>query len=342
MKAEPEKLYVEMAAIYVEREGIALRAELAKMALSADAEKAQSAPPPRLGGGLDKKLRKGLFLLKYRVHIPRIVGGGLAAAACLAMAVLLPQIFSQPQVGGEALQLAADSAPAEAAPFAAQSRMGGELAESFDFEGDAGAAPIAIMEENLFGLDGENDSFSPSLGGGGDSVEYPLPHDEVSPIWEPESFAAGPDNAGEQPLAGGALPDLRDGRALPGEAAAIDPHRAEPVGEIRPINFALPDGFYQVEGFHQNGSYVFRFAHQDFEHTYINLHIRPIAAGYSVDWPRDDAFSATLGGVTVDYWIDQRGYGLLFYFVANDVFYQIDSGFDSDTTLVFAQAVIQG
>ena len=332
MKAEAEKLYAQMAAIYVEREGAALHAELARMEgapLPADTEKSQSAPPPQLGGGLDKKLRKGLFLLKYRVHIPRIVGGGLAAAACLALAVLLPQVFSPPQMGSEALQLAADSAPVEAAPFAAQYRMGEELAESFDLEGHAGAAPMAIMEEDFFGWDEtESGVFDPQLGGGGNWAEG-----------DASGFAPFMGEIDDNQMTGEALPDPVDGRAFGGEFPAIDPNWAESAGEIRPIHFTPPDGFYQVKGFYEDGFYVYRFAHERALHSYVNLIIRspddtiPV---WAFEGPVD------LGGQDVYYWIDPRGYGVSVTFEKNSLYYRVESGFGLETTLAFAETVIRG
>ena len=122
MSAGREELLCRLARDYAEREGARLRAELAAEAPS---------PTP----GLDKKVRGGLFKLKYAVYFR----GAWAIAACLALVLLLPHVLRglEPGVFAPAPQMAAPAPAAGALPEA-------EAA----FDGDFAAARI----EGEFGM----------------------------------------------------------------------------------------------------------------------------------------------------------------------------------------------
>ena len=126
-----EELFCRLARAYAEKEGAKLRQELS-------AENAASPTP-----GLDKKLRRGLFRLQYKVHL-RVVG---TVAACLALALLLPPILQQPEPGAFAPQPqmaapvpAAGALPEEAEIFGDFARIDGELDAHIAPAGDAGVA----------------------------------------------------------------------------------------------------------------------------------------------------------------------------------------------------------
>jgi len=115
-----ENLLHQLMSDYAEREGAQLRKEL----------NTGSANVPT--SGLDKKIRRGLFKLKYRVHVRAAV----AVAACLALALLLPPILQQQTRPDALVPPIAAPAPAAAEGALPVEAFGSELAR---IEGDAEA-----------------------------------------------------------------------------------------------------------------------------------------------------------------------------------------------------------
>ena len=117
-----EELLCRLARDYAENEGARLHEEL----------NAIKAPPP--SPGLDKRVRRGIFRLKYKVHM-RVAG---TLAACLALALVLPLMLQQQAMPGALApqpQMAAPAAPAPAAEEFSE-----EMVVAFD--GDFAAARI--------------------------------------------------------------------------------------------------------------------------------------------------------------------------------------------------------
>jgi len=215
-----EELLYQLARGYAEREGAQLRKEL----------KVENAPTP----GLDKKLRRGLFRLKYKIHV-RVAG---MAAACLALALLLPLILQQtgPGVLAPTPQIAA---PAPAA---------GEFAETEEFGALAAARGgaladdyigIAPTNEPLVGFDAQiGDQLPPEL-----TLPPPVGYGEyVTP------FA----------VTGGLDGEL--GGEGVGWAEGYSGLFLEPAP---PLNFELPEGFYLDFSM---------YGHEEFLPSYTLLH----------------------------------------------------------------------
>ena len=290
-----DEMLCRLARAYAEQEGAALRRELSP----------EGAQPPT--PGLDKKVRAGLFRLKYRVRF-RVVGTAVGTlAACLALVLLLPPVLRQPGPGSIAPQpqMAAPAAPAagalpEAEVFGGLARAEGEL--------DMNIAPSAELH---WGFDVHTDRTEPVvLPDLPENAELTVPH---------------------------ALP----GCAVPFAAAdgRIEFEYDYPMGLelFTPPAFLLPEGFYRIDGFFEVGFYVYRFAHQDYQHQYARLLILPAYPHYDlsrqVEW-----LLMELGGQTVHYW--PYGYEIVIFFERNSLYHEISSGFDWETTLLLAEAVI--
>ncbi|MCL2857499.1 MAG: hypothetical protein FWE19_07290 [Oscillospiraceae bacterium] len=196
MSANREELLSRLVRDYAEMEGALLRQELA----------AESAPTP----GLDKKVRKGLFKLKYKVCF-RVAG---TVAACLALALLLPPILQQPGPGTivPAPQMSAPAAPAPA----------------------SGAMPEVEAEFFAGGLariDGSFDEYVVFSDEPSAAIEW---HTEQLP---PEPVLPFPQGGYIAPFAAGGLVDEA------GIDIEIPPWVIRPLDPAM-LSFELPEGFY--------------------------------------------------------------------------------------------------
>ena len=141
MSAEREKLLRKMALLYAENEGDALREE-ARGAESGTLSTAR----------LDKKLRGAIFRLKYRVHIRAAAG---IVAACLALAVILPQVM-HPMTGGGGVATAPPSPAPAAMPYANGAAYADEdFAAVSEFLPDAGGQWGEFEDGLLGGFEGD-------------------------------------------------------------------------------------------------------------------------------------------------------------------------------------------
>ncbi|MCL2578520.1 MAG: hypothetical protein FWE32_00640 [Oscillospiraceae bacterium] len=347
MKTQSDKLFAQMAILYAEQEGRALRAELKAL------EGAKVEAPSQLGQGLEKKVHGKIDDLKkqekppvWRLIVtgkaPRILAGGLAAAACLALAILLPQIFSQPQMGGTAAPMAAPAAPAPAAdmpgaePFAAARMDGGLEAFALDLEDDEMFYTQDELDEiePVFGGGNDADELHIPQAGGGDDVAAEEVHPEgvnVDPSFEPMDIVGYNERVLERPIdpsfdQNGRPPHERWGTVW-----------SSPDGRWGYV-FTPPGGFYQTEGFFENGQYVSRYANRDFPEQYINFLLVYPPAELAVD----GMISVEVDGLPVHYRIDPRGHEMILYFQRSGVIYRLESGFDLDTTLAFTEAILRG
>ena len=147
MQSERDKFLSQIAALHAEHEGAALRTEL---------EQIKSADTP----SLDKKVRGQIFRIKYKVHIRT----ASVIAACLVLALMLPQVLWQMQPG----RVATAPAPAPAAPAA--------MPEA------AMAMPDAVM-------DWDDDLAEPRAGGAGEP--FGVYSGEAAPAAQEEEQAVG-------------------------------------------------------------------------------------------------------------------------------------------------------
>ena len=286
-----EELLHRLMSDYTEQEGARLRKELSSQGTLA--------PTP----GLDKKVRRGLFRLKYRVHVRAAV----AVAACLAVALLLPTILQQPGPGTLAPQPQM-VAPAPAAPAA------GVLPEA---EVDFDDLIRARIEPEAF-IFYDTDSYVVF----GERPDYLPPENEyITPF-----AAAGFGGELECPIYGyDFVPEV-------GGYGFV---------EMPSLSFELPEGFYRVEGFLHNGLYVYRFAHRYYQHTYANFYVQPLLSQYDTPVITSEARPIELGGQTVYYYLSDW-HGISIFFERDSIYHELISGFGWETTLLLVEAILAG